>query len=373
LRNLELFRSLLASEKLAVLGRVVAGVAHEVNNPLAFVLANLRSLEHQAEGALVEAVVEAREGAERVARIIGDLSSLSRGGTQVATTKVDVVGLAREAARVASTRHCRGNITIEAPDRTFTVGDSDRLIQVLINLMGNGLEAAASRASPLVSVKIHLDERQVVIDVGDNGTGIPRSVRQRLFDAFFTTKGDGGTGLGLFISRSLALAHGGDLALLSTGPEGTTFRLTLPVSESLEEQGLPGLLPAIADERGHPSILVIDDESALVRALRRWLGRWAVVTGTTDPAEGLRLAETGEFSLILCDIDMPSLSGVQLIETLRLRNAEVAARVVLMTGSSSVEVEGVRVLRKPLDEARLVELILSPLLGGAPEAASGEV
>lgn len=362
LRNLELFRSVLANEKLVVLGRVVAGVAHEVNNPLAFVLANLRALEGELTGPQHEAVTEAREGAERMGRIIGDLSTLSRGGMQVNLVESDLAAVAREAVQMAQARCPSGQINLDAPNSVLINGDPDRLMQVIANLIINGIEAAQDRQVQRVEVEVRGGESTVTVDVEDNGTGIPKSVLPRLFDAFFTSKGDKGTGLGLFISRSLAQAHGGELKLLATGVHGTRFRLELPheVVEHDSFSPIPSVshlssIPPKGDHR--PSILVIDDELALVRALERWLGRWATVTGTGDPLKGLELAEKGSFDLVLCDIDMPKMSGQEFLKLLRERDGDIADRVVLMTGSSSGEVPGVKVLRKPLDEEILRNLV----------------
>jgi two-component system NtrC family sensor kinase len=372
LQNLELIRSTLVNEKLAVLGRVMAAVAHEVNNPLTFVLANLRSLEAELDGNHREAATEAREGAERVGRIIGDLSSLSRSGQQVYPVRADLGALAREAARMARVR-CPGGtvtVTIDAAGPAEISGDPNRLIQVLVNLIVNGLDAARGGESPRVEVRIHADDQgHVLVDVADSGPGIARSVLPRLFEAFFTTKGEEGTGLGLFISRSLARAHGGDLVLESTESGGSVFRLSLPRAEPTHEPEAdaasmqtpspaprdPTPQPGFAER---PSILVIDDEASLVRGLERWLGRWADVTGTTDARKGLELAASCKYDLVLCDLDMPHMNGREVLRALQESNPAAAARLVLMTGSSSVSAPDIKVLRKPIEEDAIKRLIV---------------
>jgi signal transduction histidine kinase len=375
LQNLELLRSTVSNEKLAVLGRVVASVTHEVNNPLTFVLANLRSLENELEGPQREAAVEAREGAERVARIIGDLSTLSRGGMQVHPVRLDLAALAAEAARMARTRCPEGTVEVSrggaagAPASPLEVnGDPNRLVQVLLNVIINGLEAARSRTAPRVEVRLHRENDVVAVDVRDNGGGVPKSALPHLFEAFFTTKGEDGTGLGLFISRSLAKAHGGDLRLLSSDADGTVFRLELPDADTsaqtaVQQLRAPSPLPRIpspvpTDARAHrPSILIIDDEVSLVRGLKRWLGSWADVEGTSDALEGLEMAAGAPFDLVLCDLDMPRMTGRELLVALRERNAAASSRLVLMTGSSQEVVTGVTMLHKPIDIEILKRLV----------------
>ena len=190
---------------------------------------------------------------------------------------------------------------------------------------------------------------------------VPEDLRH-LFEAFHTTKGDSGTGLGLYTSKSLAQAQGGDLSLSSTGADGTTFRLSLPECDRLG--ATPSVFPPPSDELAdtpvpgeRPTILVLDDDSSLVRALKRWLGRWADVTGTTDPSRALELAATGSFDLVLSDLNMPKMSGAEFVRTLRERSPEAAERTVIMTGSGNVDDLDVRVVRKPIQPSVIKALL----------------
>jgi signal transduction histidine kinase len=366
LRNAELLQMVIAQEKLAVLGRVAAEVTHEMSNPLAFVLANLRVLEQELHGEAHEAVAESRAGAERLERIVRDLSSLARGGICVELDDFNLVDLAREAVRVARSRSQDAVVEVDARDPVAARADAGRVEQVLVNLIVNGIDAAiAASAEPKVTVQVRLEagHGRAVVEVVDNGGGIPPSAQRRIFDAFFTTKGVAGTGLGLYLSKSLAQAMDGDLELVATGPSGTRFRLSLPRGGSearlaTDVTAMPVRVgPASAAIEGRPRILVLDDEVSLVRALQRWLGLWADVTGTTDPRRALELAVSGKFTIVLCDLNMPAMSGLEFVEALRQRNPEAVKAVVIMTGSGAADAPGVPVVRKPIQPAVIEDLL----------------
>ena len=243
--------------------------------------------------------------------------------------------------------------------------DGGRIEQVLVNLIVNGMDACTQHGaeSPHVVVRVRAVGELAVAEVSDNGGGLPAEARRHLFEAFYTTKGTGGTGLGLYLSKSLAQAQGGDLELDSTGPSGTTFTVTLPLTRERAERrsSAPAHPISVGEELAPgdhpPRILVVDDERSLVRALTRWLRRWAEVTGTTDPFEGVELAAEGDFTLILCDLNMPRMLGTDFLTALSDRNPEAASRVVIMTGSGGVDIPGVRVVSKPLQPQVIEELL----------------
>ena len=169
-------------------------------------------------------------------------------------------------------------------------------------------------------------------------------------------RGDGGRASVLRISRSLARAHEGELVLSNTTTEGSVFRLTMPNTRNPISVRPPPPAPE-ARSTGRPSILVIDDEDGILRAVERWLGRKAQITGTTDPERGLRLARSGDFDLILCDLNMPEMSGAEVLEALRASAPEMAARLVIMTGSIDEQVPGVEIITKPLDPEVMRDLL----------------
>ncbi|WP_368373046.1 sensor histidine kinase [Rubellimicrobium arenae] len=250
---------LVRNEKMASLGRLLAGVAHELNNPISFVYANVHALERYASrfeayfervqaGALREELVRlraelkldrevrnlrtaidgARDGAERVRDIVADLRRLSADGSGEAIA-FDLA----ETVRVAANWVLRGAkhkpaLTIEGEETLRAIGRAGHIQQVVMNLIQNALDAVAETDDPVVTVTLMHGDGMAVVEVQDNGPGVPPEARGRIFDPFFTTKPVGkGTGLGLSISAKIAEEHGGALRLLD-GPPGATFRLSIP-------------------------------------------------------------------------------------------------------------------------------------------------
>lgn len=297
-------------------------------------------------------------------RIVRDLSAISVGGSAVSSEVVDLTRLCRDMVRMARARRPNGTIDVVSGGDVRVECDRGRIEQVVLNLVNNALDAVGDDGHVEVHVA-KLGER-VVLEVSDDGPGIPQDVKDKLFEAFYTTKGQGGTGLGLYLSRSFVEAHGGELSIPKTGPEGTTFRVRLPAAlEPKERESTPPALASVQGaprpRTGRPRVLVVDDEPAVVRAMKRWLKRRADVTGTTDPHEALRLLERERFELVLCDMNMPGMSGRELAEALRERDPALADRVVIVTGSSGTPPPELRVVRKPLDAE-----VLDQLLGEAP-------
>lgn len=253
---------LVRNEKLASLGRLLAGVAHELNNPISFVYANTHALERYAgkfetyftrvqDGASREelialrqdlrldrevqnlrmAISGARDGAERVRDIVEDLRRLSSDGAG----EMVVFDLA-ETARVAAEWVMRGmsqSVTLDstALGRTMVLGRPGHIQQVVMNLIQNAVDALEGVAGARISLSVRTEAGQAVLIVADNGPGVPEAVRAAIFDPFFTTKAVGrGTGLGLSISHKIAEEHGGLLALMDEA-EGAAFRLELPLAE----------------------------------------------------------------------------------------------------------------------------------------------
>ena len=260
-RALQAAQSLLVhNEKLASLGRLVAGVAHELNNPISFVYANTHALEKYASrfetyfdavasGASREALVVlrdelrldrtiknlrgaidgAKDGAERVRDIVEDLRRLSAEGTGE-VVPFDLMTTTRTAADwVTRGTKTPVRLSFEGGKARQAVGNPGHVQQIVMNLVQNGIDALAQASAPQIVLRVCDREDAVVLSVCDNGPGIPQDAMPLIFDPFFTTKPVGeGTGLGLSISHKIAQEHGGRLALASTGPHGTCFELSLP-------------------------------------------------------------------------------------------------------------------------------------------------
>lgn len=365
LRSARLARQAQVGEKLAMLGRLSASVAHEMNTPLAFVKANLNALNlEDLNSDCTEMLADARIGVERLVCIVRDLSAVSGEGRDVSSERFLLGPLVWDMARMARSRRPLGHVSIDVSGDLEIEADRGRLQQVVLNLLNNALDAVGSGGTVEVSARRIADV--VTLDVKDDGPGIPESMQGRLFEAFRTSKGEQGTGLGLYISRSFVEAHGGSLELVSTGTTGTLFRVRLPHAAS----GLrpPSLAPpaesASGPPPGRPRILVIDDDPAVVRGMRRWLRTRADVEGTVDGKQALELMRNQTFDLILCDLDMPALSGSEIVRELR-DEPELLERLVIVTGATGHTHGDLRVVQKPIDGAQLDLLLASSMRQGA--------
>jgi C4-dicarboxylate-specific signal transduction histidine kinase len=231
---------LATSERLASLGTLAAGIAHEVNNPICFVKGNLDfALGEHARGAaqsgeVRDALADAAKGCGRIAELVEDMRRLARGGDSDPPVAVELDKVARSAANVAAGQ-VRGRAVLEMDLREIppVAAVESRLGQVVLNLLVNAAQAMPEARPPAqnrICLRTFTDERGwAVLEVEDNGTGIPEALAPRIFDPFFTTKPVGvGTGLGLALCHSIVSDFGGELGFHSAGVEGTVFRMALP-------------------------------------------------------------------------------------------------------------------------------------------------
>jgi signal transduction histidine kinase len=238
---------LLFSDRLATLGRMAAGVGHEINNPLAFILSNLNYLHHELERMdggtatreewreLREALTEAREGARRVQSIVQELKMLSHPGS-MEKSPVDLGQVLRSVTKMAAHElRDRARLVEVWRDPPLIDGNSARLCQVFLNLLLNAAQAIppgqAERHEIRLTIRQDEDPEYILVEVSDTGSGIAPEHLERIFEPFFTTKPIGsGSGLGLSICHGIITAHGGLLSVESTLGRGTTFRVRLPRS-----------------------------------------------------------------------------------------------------------------------------------------------
>ncbi|MBP6633097.1 MAG: response regulator [Kofleriaceae bacterium] len=389
-RNLALTQTATLNEKLALVGRISAGVAHEMNNPLAYVLLNLNLLDEQIEGAPRELVREAQGGVERLGRIVKDLSRVTRGSSD-GDELVDLHALVDEQIKIARARAgAQAALVLRATGPAWVRCSAGRIGQAVLNIIVNGLDAAAGRhavGDGLVEVELVTTADHHCVRIRDNGAGISDSARRHLFDAFFTTKAEAGTGLGLYLSRRFVQADRGRLEVVATDGAGTTFELALPVAAPPVEvasveatapapvttpptaappvatptsTGAPAVSPAAPDAppaRPRPRVLIIDDEPQIARTMERGLRRIADVTTATNSLAGLAAAQAEVFALILCDWNMPGMTGGELVAELRRSNPERISQVVIMSGGNIEVPDDVRVVAKPIPLAALQELV----------------
>jgi PAS domain S-box-containing protein len=362
------------AEKLSALGSLAAGVAHEINNPLAYVALNLELLGERAEGlgeAEREALLEAIDGVTRMRAIVAELHTFSGSDRPGPPEPVDVTRAITSALNIAQNeiRH-RAALVRDFEDGLFVLAREGRLVQVLVNVLVNAAQAIATPSidDQRILVSSRSRARQIVeIAVSDTGAGIPAHVLPHLFAPFSTSKRRGeGSGLGLAISRRIVEGFGGQIRITSTVGKGTTVTIELP-----ETRRAPSLRPerrrkdapeAAPGPRRH--VLIVDDERSIARALRRILAGHDV-TLAEDGQTALTLIETQpDFDVVLCDLMMPGLSGAQVYESACRKKPELVSRFIFMTGGAVTQaskeflksVEG-SVLQKPFDPPAVVEAV----------------
>ncbi len=334
-----------ATERLASLGTLAAGVAHEINNPLAYVLANLsfvaESLESPAFGEVGDeerrALVEAIHGAERVRDVVRSLRAYSRAGDGP-PARVDVAAELRGALRlVGNTIQHRARVVEEIGSAPPVLSRGNELGQVFVNLLVNAGQAARADAPGGAAIVVRCftaPDGRAAVEVSDNGAGIPAELQGRIFEPFFTTKAVGeGTGLGLSICHGIVTRLGGTIGFESEPGTGTRFTVLLPAAGAAKaaEEAAP-----VAAPRGR--IMVVDDDPAVTRALARMLGRSAQVAIEMVAETALtRLSAEPRPDVILCDVMMPGLSGPAFHDRLRAVDPELARRVVFITGGAVTE------------------------------------
>jgi PAS domain S-box-containing protein len=334
---------LAVNERLAALGTLAAGVAHEINNPLAYLLANLELLEQQVSLELgpgdeqIVMIRECREGASRIAEIVRRLQGLSQTdvGRPVPLEPRQVVERAirlshnelRHSARVVTT--FGATPLVEA--------DEGRLVYVLVNLLVNAAQAIPPghvEDNEIVVTTSEDSEGRAVIEVRDTGCGILPEHLGRIFDPFFTLKAVGtGPGLGLTISHRTVTELGGTITVQSTPGKGTRFRVVLP-GLRVETTGRRAVVPETgAQRRGR--VLIVDDEPTIRTALVRTLRSEHDVVLASSGREALELLRAGErFDVILCDLMMPDLTGMDVHAGATEIASDQAERMVFVTGGA---------------------------------------
>jgi signal transduction histidine kinase len=350
------------SERMAAIGTLAGGVAHELNNPLASVAANLAFAEERlaalaAGGAagsadeVAEALRDAREGAERMRAIIRDLQTFSRGDDETpGVVRLEPVLDSCVAMAWSEIRH-RARLVKELGELPPVRGAEGRLAQVFLNLILNAAQAiavgAADRNEIRIGARVAADGR-VCVEVRDTGAGIAAEHLPRIFDPFFTTKPLGtGTGLGLSICHGIVSALGGAIEVESAPGKGSTFRVLLPAAAPL----------AVPAPHGRPRVLVVDDDALVAAAVRRALASDHDVTVVSSGRAALGLLQAGQtFDAMVSDLLMPELTGMELHAEVTRLEPDLAARTLFMTGGAFTgpardfaERMGERVLAKPFD------------------------
>ncbi|MBK9712323.1 MAG: response regulator [Kouleothrix sp.] len=379
---------LVQASKLASLGELVAGVAHELNNPLAIILGNaelLPTLDSEDDRRAVRQIIDA---AQRGRRVLQSLVTFARHGKVEADwhNPRDLVERVLDLKRSAFQT---GEIALEVsydPDLPMLWGDGPQIQQVLLNLLINAEQALAGCAYPRIIFRVYAchapvelpsvlpeltrargapeNEGVVVIDIADNGPGLAPQVLGRLFEPFVTTRPVGqGTGMGLAIAYAIVQQHGGTLQVASEPGRGATFRITLPVSRKVDPR-----LPAPNQEpraEAHGRVLVIDDEPAIVDLVTRLLSRSGyTVVGMQRARPALEALSREPCDTILCDIRMPDMDGMTFYHQLHAAELDRPPRLIIMTGDTNnartedfLRQYNLPVLRKPFTRQELLSAL----------------
>jgi PAS domain S-box-containing protein len=334
-------------DRLSAVGTLAAGVAHEINNPLAYVLLNLQYLIRELPkleasgdrvGHLLERLREARHGAERVSSIVRDLRTFSRTDEEEAGA-VELRRVLLSAIKVARSQLMDRGQIIEILDEVPMVrGNASRLEQVFLNLLINAIQAlnATKPEENVVRIRVtRSDEAWVLVEISDTGIGIASELLDRVFDPFFTTKPVGlGTGLGLPICHSIITKMGGTIGVSSQVGRGTTFHVRLPADRGARLPAIRTPTPPPLRVTKQARILVVDDELTVVSMLSRILSEEHTIEAATSAETALELLDREDFDVVLCDLLMPNMSGVDLYEEVSRRYPGLQERIVFMTGGA---------------------------------------
>ena len=360
------------AEKLAAMGQLVSGVAHEINNPAAIISGFAQTLLlDQLTPEQRETVQMMYDEATRIGRITSNLLAFARAGSKERTL-VELNDIVHRTFALRSYHLTTLNITVnldldDANPKAWANGSEVQ--QMLLNLLINAEQAlmtmsGGDRRTISISTATAGDD-SVLLQVADTGPGIPADIQEKIFDPFFTTKPEGmGTGLGLSICYGIVHDHGGRISVHSVVGQGTTFAVILPRDARTRQRATPPAPPATAQARtpdGKLSVLLIDDEEGLRRAVVNFLKRRGMhIVAVEDGGDALRVLRREHFDVIVSDVRMPGMSGGEFLERLRRDYPAMVQRLIFTTGdtfaadtSTLLREAGVPSLVKPYDFSKL--------------------
>jgi len=382
---------LIISDRMASAGTLAAGVAHEINNPLGVAMANLDFVfetlaglapgAHEEEGAVApgaswggwnrlqgldEPLRDIGEALRRIRDIVRDVKLFSR-PQEEKTGAVDVRRVIESSVRMARNeiRH-RARLVEDYRPVALVNANESRLGQVVLNLIVNAVQAMPDGRSDGNVLRVATrtsDDGKVVIEVADTGSGIPKEHLERIFDPFFTTKAVGvGTGLGLAICHRIVAELDGTIEVDSEPGKGTTFSVILPFAQERSTNKAPSNRPIV---RQRARVVIVDDEPAMARAIERGLSVHHEVCTLTNGKEALARIQAGEhFDVIISDLMMPEMTGMELYEQIHRTSPEVAERMIFMTGGAFTQTARDFLQRvpnprvdKPIETANLLAIV----------------
>lgn len=356
----ELEASLAQAQRMHAVGRLTAGIAHNLNNALSVVLPNVAECRELASGPVAERLVDIEHASQRAAEMVRQLMLFARPQDNATRIAFDLVEAAKRIVDMCrSTFDRKLIIELEPADIPAVLGNPGQIEQVLLNLFLNARDAllASDRAEPRLRVAFAVPQPgRVEVSLTDNGVGMTDAVRARMFEPFFTTKEVGrGTGLGLSTAYAIVVDHGGNIRCTSRLAEGTRFEVELPAAPVAKSKA--AVIPATPLPVGNETILLVDDEAAVRLVLRRMLERSGFQVIEYDNGwDALGALERGaRADAMLIDRSMPGLSGEELIA--RIAQLGIRLPILVLSGHSSVELADpnvVAVLAKPILRETLI-------------------
>jgi signal transduction histidine kinase/ActR/RegA family two-component response regulator len=355
------------TEKLSALGELISGIAHELNNPLTGVIGFSELLcqrEHDARtGEMIRKVLNE---AHRCKKIVANLLSFSR-KHPYQRTHLDVNQLIQQSLDLLRYELRVNNIDVKCnmdPRLPATMGEPYLLQQVFFNVFHNALQAMSAEAKGgRLTVNTTKKKDMIRVLVTDTGPGIPPEIRAKIFDPFFTTKSpEEGTGLGLSVSNKIVLKHGGAMSVAGSYGSGADFTILLPVTREPQRTGESSRRGEVAREARRGSILIIDDEEAILDLLSEVLENDGHgVTTTTKASEGLRLMSHSTYDCVICDVKMPEVDGREFFELVQTLRPGMTERLIFITGdyftdatARFVRESGLQYLKKPFSPEELL-------------------
>ncbi len=327
------------SEKMAALGGLLAGVAHELNNPLSVVVGQTTLLmEGSTEPKVIMRAEKIFKAADRCARIVKSFLALAR-RKPPERKLVDVNAVISAALELLGYQIRTGNIIIDlglAPDLPGIMGDSDQLTQVITNLVMNASQAMENWQGPRrISVRTRQLESQVSIIIADTGPGIPGEIRARIFEPFFTTKSSkGGTGVGLSLCLNIIASHDGQITFEDTKGGGATFVILLPVTDEARNN-VPQNLDQATLLPQHMKILLVDDELEIAQTLADLLEpEGHNIDIAVNGSVALEKLRRSNYDMIISDLRMPVLDGPGLYEALQRELPSYLDKIIYVTGDT---------------------------------------
>jgi len=370
-------KRVMLTSKLAALGEMAAGIAHEVNNPLQVMMANIELLEGSVSEKGYKRIDNLKDGIHRIKSIVRDLLIFAREQT-TEVDDVDINGVVAKVTDMLGNQLRVANVKVELDlDKRPLIGRCNRNLiqQVLINLLQNAKDAieGSGKGSKVSIRSVLLPGGVIVSEVADDGPGIPDEIADRIFDPFFTTKDVGkGTGLGLSVSRRIIESMGGNISVSSSPNFGTVFTISLldnRGSAKAKDEPRPPKSPAPLDYGilRDKTAIVVDDEAGVVRAITESVGRHvAFIDSAVDGAAALDKILDKDYDIILLDIKMSGMNGMELYRRIGAEKPYLSERVIFITGDTENEataaflrLTGCRYLSKPFGMKELLDTMCS--------------